>query len=176
MPLPIIIVDYSPEWATEFRKEQARIRGAIGDQVLAIEHIGSTAVPGLGAKPIIDIMVAVEAISNGFDCIDPLESLGYEHVPYPEFPERLFFRNGPMGEGPYHLHITELMSSFWVDKILFRDFLRAHSEAAQEYFRLKKDLALRYGEDGEKYEAYTEAKSPFIKSALERARMESQGV
>ena len=174
MPKPIIIVDYKPEWPAEFEKERARILGAIGDKLLAVEHIGSTAVPGLGAKPIIDIMIAVDVIANGYDYITPLRSLGYDHISYPDFPERLFFRIGQMGEGPHHLHMTEFTSSFWEEKLLFRDFLRAHAEVAQEYVLLKKRLAKSYGADREKYESYTEAKTVFIESVLARARAEKQ--
>ncbi len=174
MPQPIIIVDYEPEWPEEYEKERARILGAIGDKVLAVEHIGSTAVPGLGAKPIIDIVVAVDVIANGYECVKPLRSLGYEHISYPDFPERLFFRIGQMGEGPIHMHMTEFMSSFWEEKILFRDFLQAHAEVAQEYFLLKRRLAKMYGADREKYEPYTEAKTSFIESVLARALAEEQ--
>lgn len=174
MPEPIIIVDYNPEWPREYETTATRILGAIGDKVVAIEHIGSTAVPALGAKPIIDILVAVVVISDAHKCITPLQSIGFEYTPYPDFPERLFFRDGPMGDGPHHLHMTEFMGSFWEEKLLFRDFLRAHAEVAQEYFLLKKLLVTRYGADREKYEPYTEAKTSFIESVLARARAEKQ--
>ncbi|MCH8987871.1 MAG: GrpB family protein [Chloroflexi bacterium] len=174
MPEPIIIVDYNPEWPREYEKTAARIFGTIGDKVVAVEHIGSTAVPGLGAKPIIDIIVAVGVISDAHKCITPLRSIGYEYTPYPDFPERLFFRDGPMGEGPHHLHVTEFTSSFWEEKLLFRDFLRARAEVAQEYFNLKIQLAARYGADREEYEPYTEAKTSFIESVVARARAEKQ--
>ena len=172
MPEPIIIVDYNPEWPGAYEKTAARILGAIGDKAVAVEHIGSTAVPGLGAKPIIDIIVAVGVISDAHKCITLLQSIDFEYNPYPDFPERLFFRDGPMGDGPHHLHMTEFMSSFWEEKLLFRDFLRAHAEVAQEYFLLKTQLAEKYGGDREKYEPYTEAKTSFIESALDRARAE----
>ena len=172
MPNPMVIVDYQHQWPREFEKERKRIFGVIGDKILEVEHIGSTAVPGLGAKPIIDIMVAVSAISHGYECVGPLRSIGYEHVPFPEFPERLFFRDGPMGDGPHHLHLTEFTSGFWAEKLLFRDFLRAHGEVAHEYLTLKKDLADKYGADREIYEQYTVAKTSFIEGALNRARGE----
>ena len=174
MPEPIIIVDYKREWPKEYAREAARILGAIGNKALRVEHIGSTAVPGLGAKPIIDIMLAVGVISDAHECIAPLQSIGYEYTPYPDFPERLFFRDGPMGAGPHHLHATEIRSGFWEEKLLFRDFLRAHAEVAQEYFLLKRRLAKRHGADRDKYEPYTEAKTSFIESVLARARDEKQ--
>ena len=91
MPEPIIIVNYNSEWPRKYEKTAAKILGAIGDKGVAVEHIGSTAVPGLGAKPIIDIMVAVGLISDAHECILPLRSIGYEYTPYPDFPQRLFF-------------------------------------------------------------------------------------
>ena len=170
MPQPIVIVDYDPEWTSRFDEEALRLLGAIGDKAVALEHIGSTAVPGLGAKPIIDIMFAVGEISDAHDCITPLNILGYEYIPFPDFPERLFFRDGPMGEGPHHLHATKFLSDFWEEKLLFRDYLRTHPVVAQQYYVLKNQLAKKYGADRERYEPYTEAKSSFIESVLAKAR------
>ena len=135
-----------------------------------MEHIGSTAVPGLPAKPIIDMMVAVRRMSDSLECVEPLKSLGYEYFFYPEFPERCFFRDGPMGDGPHHLHMTESTSDFWREKLLFRDYLRTDAVAAGEYGELKKTWAERLGGDRERYEAYTDAKTPFVRSILARAR------
>jgi GrpB-like predicted nucleotidyltransferase (UPF0157 family) len=170
MAEPIVIVAYDPQWAAMYEEEKARILDAIGEKVLAIEHIGSTAVPGLGAKPIIDMMAGIRSMSHSMDCIQPLEELGYEYFFYPEFPTRRFFRDGPMGEGPHHLHMTEYLSGFWREKLTFRDFLRTHHEVAQEYHKLKTEWADRFGADRERYEAYTEAKTSFIESVLARAR------
>jgi len=174
MPQPIVIVEHDPRWPENYEDERTRILSVIGHKIVAIEHIGSTAVPGLGAKPIIDIMVAVHRISDSQECIEPLQDLGYKYHYYPEFPDRCVFVDGSMGVGPHHLHMTELMSDFWTEKLLFRDYLRTHPEIAEEYYRLKKEWAARYGADRDKYEAYTEAKTPFIQSVLVKARTESQ--
>ncbi|HEY41923.1 MAG TPA: GrpB family protein [Dehalococcoidia bacterium] len=172
MPQPIIIVDYNPQWPAMYEKEKARILGTIGHKVVAIEHIGSTAVSGLGSKPIIDIMAAVRRMSDSLECIEPLQTLGYEYYYYPEFPERCVFLDGSVGAAPHHLHMTEFLSDFWTEKLLFRDYLRAHPEAAEKYCRLKKKWAKKYGADRDKYEDYTEAKTPFIEAVLARARSE----
>lgn len=172
MPEPIIITEYNLEWPHMYEEEKARILGVIRQKVVAIEHIGSTAVPNLGAKPIIDIMAAVQRMSDSLECIEPLQTLGYEYYFYTEFPERCVFLDGSVGAGPHHLHMTEFMSDFWIEKLLFRDYLRAHPEVAREYLRLKKEWAAKYGADRDKYEAYTEAKTPFIESVLGRARSE----
>jgi len=157
-----------------YEKEKARILNAIGNKIVTIEHIGSTAVPSLGAKPIIDMMAAVRRMPDSIDCIKPLQTLGYEYFFYPEFPERCVFIDGTIGGGRHHLHMTEFMSDFWKEKLLFRDFLRANPDVAQEYYQLKKIWADRHGADREKYEAYTEAKTEFIESVLAKARAESE--
>ena len=174
VPEPIVIVDYNPEWPAMYEKERARIQGATGDTLVAVEHIGSTAVWGLGAKPTIDIMAAVRRMVDADTCISALEAIGYQYISYPDFPERRFFRDGSMGAAAHHLHITEYMGEFWNEKLLFRDFLRTHSEEARQYELLKKELAVEYGSDREIYEPYTEAKTEFIRFAVARARSERQ--
>lgn len=172
MPEPIIIVQYDIRWPALFEEEKSRILGSVGDKIVAVGHIGSTAVPGLDAKPIIDMLAAVESMSDSLECIEPLSKLGYEYHFWPEYPERCLFLDGSMGAASHHLHMTEFESDFWQDKILFRDFLRAHPEVAREYGQLKKELAAEHGADREKYEDYTAAKSGFIESVLTSARTE----
>jgi GrpB-like predicted nucleotidyltransferase (UPF0157 family) len=167
---PVIIVDYDARWPKLYEKEKVKILKAIGSKVVAIEHVGSTAVPGLGAKPIVDIMVGVRIISDAEDCIEPLKNIGYEYVPEyeAEIPERRYFRKGP-SEVPnrhFHLHMVERTSNFWQRHALFRDYLRTHPETAQQYYRLKKELAAKHGANRE---AYTEAKTSFIESVVAKA-------
>ena len=168
---PVIIVEYNPQWPALYEEEKARILGLIGHKVVALEHVGSTAVPGLGAKPIIDIMVAIHRLTNAEECILPLQSTGYEYVPEYEdtLPERRYFRKGPPGARTYHVHMVELTSDFWERHLLFRDFLRTHPEVAGQYYQLKKELAAKYSSD---HEGYTEAKKTFIESIITRARVE----
>lgn len=167
---PVVIVDYDPNWPQRYEAERERILGAIGQWLVQIEHIGSTSVPGLGAKPIIDIMAAVRSLNDAMQCIEPLHALGYQY--HPEFedvlPERRYFNGGPRDDH-YHLHMVEITSGFWERHLLFRDYLRANLETAQEYERLKRDLAERYREDRS---AYTDAKTEFITMIEERARAE----
>lgn len=170
---PVVIVDYDPHWPVLYEQEKGRIVSAIGPKVLAIEHVGSSAVPGLGAKPIIDIMVAVRRLSDAEECIESLLSIGYEYVPeYNEIiPERRYFHKGPAEARTHHLHMVELTSEFWERHLLFRDFLRRRPQEAKRYWELKKELAERFRSDRE---AYTEAKSAFIESAVARARAERE--
>jgi GrpB-like predicted nucleotidyltransferase (UPF0157 family) len=164
------IVDYDPTWPQLFEREKKLILGVIGHIVVRIEHIGSTSVSGLGAKPTIDILVAIRQLSDAGNCIDPLRLIGYEYQPQHEvhLPERRYFRKGQSPEAQhYHLHMVELQSDFWTKHLLFRDYLRAHPDVAHEYQELKKQLAVEYGANRE---GYTDAKTQFIESIIARAR------
>lgn len=171
MSYPVVIVDYDPEWPAQYAAEADRIREALGDRIVAVEHIGSTAVPELAAKPIIDLMVGLRDLANAGGCVAPLERLGYEYVPQYEesMPERRYFHKGPPRGRTHHLHMVEVGSDFWERHLLFRDILRAHPETARAYGALKRELAGRHGADRE---AYTDAKTAFIAAAIERAREE----
>jgi len=170
VPAPVIIVEYDPRWPAIYEEERDLILAAVGEWIVAIEHVGSTAVPGLGGKPIIDIMPAVRHLADVEHCIEPLERIGYEYVPeYNEIlPERRYFHKGPPKARTFHLHVAERTSEFWERHLLFRDFLRTHPGEAEEYYLLKKELAARFGRDRE---GYTEAKTPFIEGIVERARL-----
>ncbi|MGD1994348.1 MAG: GrpB family protein [Anaerolineae bacterium] len=175
MSYPVIIVDYDPDWSAQYAAEADRIREVLGDRVVAVEHIGSTAVPGLGAKPIIDLVVGLRDLADAQDCIAPLERLGYEYVPQHEarMPERRYFHKGPPRGRTHHLHMVEVTSGFWKRHLLFRDYLRAHPGVAREYEALKRELAGRHGADRE---AYTDAKTAFIERVVDRARAAQGGV
>lgn len=164
----VVLSDYDPHWPERYEYERDRILRALGERVVAIEHIGSTAVPGLGAKPIIDIMVAVRSLADDLPkCVELLARLGYEFVPRPDFKDSYFFAHGAWGPSTRHLHLTEYGSAFWRDKLLFRDFLRVHSDTAAEYFALKCSLAAQHAANRA---AYTDAKSSYIRSVVNRAR------
>jgi len=174
MKRPVRIVDYNSQLPILFENEKRLILNVIRHFVVEIEHVGSTAVVGLGAKPIIDITVAIKNLKDAHNCIGPLESIGYEYVPeYEEsIRERRYFHKGkPPKEQHYHLHMVELSSDFWKRHLLFRDYLRTHPEVAQDYYELKKRLAREYGSDRE---GYTEAKTSFIESIVAKAKAETE--
>lgn len=162
---PVLVVEYDPQWARHYEEERARIITALGGLIAGIEHVGSTAVPGLGGKPVIDIMIGVAQFEDGEQCVGPLEELGYEHLGEFGIPGRLYFRKGI--PRTHQVHLVEQGGDFWEDVLLFRDFLRAHPETAEEYYSLKKGLAARFWTDRE---VYADAKTPFIRSVVERAR------
>jgi len=169
----VAIMEYDPSWPRLFEEEKTRILVATGNRLTGIEHVGSTAVPGLAAKPIIDIMGGVRQLGDVAQCISALGGIGYEYVPQYEvyIPERRYFRKPQTGQGPrtHHLHIVETSSDFWQRHLLFRDYLRAHPEVAREYCDLKRRLAGVYGDDGW---GYTEAKTAFIQTVVARAARE----
>lgn len=169
MSSAIVLVDYDPQWPILYEGEKGQLLGVIGHAVVAIEHVGSTAVPGLGAKPTIDIMVAIRDLADAAECIEPLEKIGYEYLAEYEalIPERRFFRKGSAKAPSYHLHMVELTSEFWETHLRFRDLLRTNPEVAEEYYQLKKELAVKYGSNRD---AYTDAKTPFIQSVVANAR------
>ncbi|MBV6627987.1 MAG: GrpB family protein [Rivularia sp. (in: Bacteria)] len=168
----IEIVEYNPNWVNIFKREAEAIRTNVGKDLIAdIQHIGSTAVPGLAAKPIIDIMVGLRNLSYGKSVIVPLEELGYVYWADNPNPERMFFVKGmpPYGKKrTHHVHVVEIRGEFW-QRRLFRDYLRIHPQEAKQYEQLKRDLAARFRDDRE---AYTEGKTDYIREVMEKARQE----
>jgi len=161
----VVIVDYDPEWPRLFEEERRRLRAALpGDG--SIEHMGSTSVPGLGAKPIIDIMVGVagEAEAHRFQRL--LEPAGYLDItPEPGETEWFYCLGRGTRELYYHVHLVVEGSRHWRRQLAFRDQLRADPYLAAEYDELKRRLADIHGEDRE---GYTEAKTEFITRVLRK--------
>jgi GrpB-like predicted nucleotidyltransferase (UPF0157 family) len=157
----VFVVDYDPTWPERYQEERARIAETLRHVGVAIEHVGSTAVPGLAAKPIIDIMVGVRELTDGERCIEPLEAVGYEYRGEAGIPDRLFFRKGDPRS--HHLHLVKQRSEFWERHVLFRDLLRERPDIAAQYAALKRELAVKYRTERLQY---TEAKTPFIEAAL----------
>jgi GrpB-like predicted nucleotidyltransferase (UPF0157 family) len=167
LPGTVVIVEYDPDWPLTFEEERESILGVVGHIVLALEHIGSTAIPGLGAKPIIDMMAGVPGLSEAEECVLLLRSIGYTSVtPQPmELGMYYCLGKGPHSVG-YHLHLMKYKSEEWEKHLLFRDYLRSHPNRAREYHELKKRLAALYGSERNKY---TESKTSFIESVLAEA-------
>jgi GrpB-like predicted nucleotidyltransferase (UPF0157 family) len=166
----IEIVDYSPIWTEQYEQEAAKILEVLDrDQVVAIEHIGSTAIPGLAAKPIIDVMIGVDAIETARSFVPLLEGIGYVYWSDNPRTDRLFFVKGMPPYGPrrtHHVHVFETNSELWQRRLLFRDYLRSHPSVAQEYGSLKRELAVQFRDDRE---AYTDAKRAFIDAIVAKA-------
>lgn len=161
---PVEIVPYDPRWPEEFQRESAHLAAAFADLDIEIEHIGSTAVPGLASKPIVDVMVGLRDLSVLDDRREALRTLGYEPVEWTAAasPNHRFFVKRVQGRRAFHLHVDELGSKFRADHLRFRDRLRADSRLASRYADLKMRLARTYPRDRE---AYTAGKSTFIEMA-----------
>lgn len=163
---PIVLVEYDPEWPDRFAAEVPLIDHAIGQWITGgIHHVGSTAVPGLTAKPIIDILVGVADLVSARQCIEPLAPLQYLHAPY--LPDQmLWFCKPHPAHRTHHLHLVPADSPRFAAEIAFRDQLRGHPEVARTYAQLKRELAVRFRDDRE---AYTAGKSDFVTATTARA-------
>jgi len=160
------LVPYQPAWAELFQQEAGQLRAALGDRVVRIEHVGSTSIPGLDAKPILDIVVAVRDMSDAGTFEEALKPLGYMHKAENDMPGRLYFpKRLPDDRSTHHLNITELNTECWFTHVAFRDYLREHPEAREEYRNLKLDLVSRHSSDRA---AYQEGKAAFIERILSR--------
>ncbi len=175
--MKITIQAYDRNWPTLYEEEKNRILAVLQGHVTSIQHIGSTSVPGLGAKPIIDIMIGVPSLAEADEfCIQPIIALDYDYIPEfeVETPERRFFRKEtPEGVRTHHIHLVQINSDWWVDHLLFRDYLRGNSEVRRAYDALKRQLAER---EWESRDDYTQAKSSFIQQVMEEARAWRQNI
>jgi len=161
----IRLVPYDRTWPLEFAAEADRIERACAGLQIRLEHIGSTSVPGLAAKPIIDILAGRPGNVPGSRYVAAFRQLGYEHKGAFGIPGRNYFRKGT--PRTHHVHLVSWSSELWRDHLLFRDYLRANPLIAREYETIKRELAAMYVNDREQY---TDAKGPFIRSIVRRAR------
>jgi GrpB-like predicted nucleotidyltransferase (UPF0157 family) len=156
----IEVVPYDPGWPALFQAEAARLAAALGDEAIAIHHIGSTAIPGAQAKPTLDILVEVRAIERADGAAaGALVALGYEPRGESGIPGRRYFVKRAGSAHTCHLHVFAVGHSEVERHLRFRDYLRAHPEEARAYGRLKVDLARRFPHDGPRY---TEGKDAFV--------------
>lgn len=160
----LVLVEYDPEWLSRFAREAARLRAAVGSQMLAVEHVGSTAIPGMFGKPVLDIAIAVVDEPSADACVSPLQSLGYEYRgPYGDDPRRRYYVLSADGQSTTHIHLYVLPARAWEEKLAFRDTLRADASLAEAYAVEKRRVADAVAWDKA---AYAEAKGPFIASVL----------
>jgi len=162
---PVIIVPYNPRWVTMYEEEKLQIQTAMGTYLKGIEHIGSTAIPGLPAKPIIDILGGITGLPDAPSFIPHLEKIGYSYIREYEsqLPQRRYLTRSDAGHVVIHLHIVEITSKFWQDHLAFRDRLLSDNNLRDAYGRLKIDLAAKFGNDRV---GYTNAKAEFIHQVL----------
>jgi GrpB-like predicted nucleotidyltransferase (UPF0157 family) len=162
------LVEHDPSWAGLYEQERDRLSGVFDGRVVAIEHIGSTSVPDLCAKPIVDVLVGLRELELTDDQIAAMERLGYDYLGEHGLPGRLFFRKDPR---THHVHVVQYGGEHWERQIVFRDTLRSDPEERRRYDEFKRRLAA----EGHPREAYTELKTPFIREVEARARARGDG-
>lgn len=159
----IEVVEYDPSWPVKFEAERALLAAALAPWLVGrIEHIGSTAVPNLAAKPVIDIMAPVHNMEESRTAIAAATRVGYVYHPY-KAQVMHWFCKPSASHRTHHLHLVPFDSPLWHERLKFRDALRQNARLASEYAAFKKLLAEKYATDRE---AYTEAKEPFIRRVL----------
>jgi GrpB-like predicted nucleotidyltransferase (UPF0157 family) len=163
------LVDHDPSWSHLYEQEAAKLRAIFDGRLEGIEHIGSTAVPGLCAKPIVDVLVGLRQLELTDEQIAAMGELGYHFLGEHGLPGRLFFRKEPR---THHVHVVEHRGEHWERQLTFRDTLRSDEEERKRYDAFKRRLAAQ----GHPREVYTELKTPFIREveARARARREAQ--
>lgn len=162
----ITIEQYNPDWPRIFRDLGAKLRSAIGPAALRIDHIGSTSIPDLAAKPIIDIQISVSAFEPMEPYRRPLEELGFQYRDKnPELTKR-YFKEPSQSEERTHIHVRRAGSFSEQFPLLFRDYMRCHADDVSHYAQLKRQLAEQYREDRL---GYTEAKGAFIWNTMQKA-------
>ena len=166
MPRTIDVVPYDPAWPEKYEQEARLITQLFTDLLVSIHHIGSTAIPGIQAKPVIDILVVVQNIDQVDDFNPAMIQLGY--TPRGEYgiPGRRYFKKDAQGFRSHHVHVYPQGHKNIALHLNFRDYLRAHHEKAQAYSKLKEKLAQQFREDSQ---GYTEAKTDFIEGINRRA-------
>lgn len=164
------VVPYDPAWPELYAVEIARVEPILLSHAVSLvfEHTGSTAVPGLAAKPVLDILAGRRSDADRVPAIAALQAAGYVYRGEQGIAGRDFFRRGEPRQ--YHLHFTAVDSTFWRDHRTFRDYLRTHPDAAATYAILKRELAARYPHDRS---AYIDGKTVFIQGILAEARRSS---
>ncbi len=169
-----MIEEYSEKWVEKYNKEAESIKKILGSEIIDMQHIGSTAIFGLSAKPIIDMAVLVSSIENVSHFVELLEKIGYSYKPDMSSVERIFLRKGDPVE--YHLSIACPLHTYWERQVLFRDYLKKHKKAMKEYESLKLqaeiDAPKEELKDLSRSKLYSSRKGPFVERILKLAREE----
>jgi len=167
----VVITEYDARWPVLFEEEAHRLRAGLGSSALRIEHVGSTSIPGLAAKPVIDIQVSVASLAPHGRYVAAMATLGYRHVAFGDFDLVYPFFHKPI-EWPstHHVHLCESGGQQELEHLVFRNHLRAHPQVAAQYEALKRDLARTHdASTPQSMEAYSLAKSEFVANVLRAA-------
>lgn len=160
---PVKLADPSPDWAERFESIRGQLAAALGTAAVRIDHVGSTSIPGIAAKPVIDVQVSVPDLADEAAYAPAIESAGWPLRTRELDIGHMYFRDPAGRPRLVQIHVCEAGSKWERDHLLFRDYLRAHPDTARAYEAIKRAAANAYGLDRL---AYTEAKGPFIERAL----------
>ena len=161
--------NHREEWRREYGKEVSRLKSIAGAKIEGFEHIGSTSVEGIKAKPVIDMIAVVESLEDADKLVSVLEDNGYEHRPNGDMEDRIFLAKGPENKRTHYLSLTEKESDFYQRTTAFRDYLNSHPAEAEKYCELKEELAEKHSDERGKY---TEKKDEFIEKVTSKALRE----
>ncbi len=156
----VALIQHKEEWSKIFEKDKDMLLHILGNSAEDIQHVGSTAIPGISAKPIIDILVGLKDIFEAERFISKLEEKSYEYRPNASTQDRLLFIKGGENFRTHHIHVVQYDSNEWNRMIHFRDYLRENPNIAMEYKKLKEELAEKFPNNRE---AYTKGKEKFVK-------------
>lgn len=165
-PMKVEVVSYNPSWPRKFEEESKQIAIALGENIVTIHHMGSTSIPNIYAKPVIDILVEVKDIAKLDEQSLAMETLGYEVMGEFGIPGRRYFRKENQGIRTHNVHTFEVNSPEIIRHLAFRDYMITHPEAAQKYGELKRQLAKHYPDD---INGYMDGKDSFVKEMEKKA-------
>jgi len=166
---PIVLKDYDPIWTIYYKKEKEQFLELLGDNIFGIEHIGSTAIPGLMAFPVIDILVGIDSFSVLYEISKPIKQLNYDIIPRPDLRSRRFYEKKMVNQVGYHLHLCKYKSDEWYNLIFFRDYLKKYPNVANRYAQYKFMLSRKYKNNTVRYHLY---KRTIVNEIIDLARKE----
>ncbi len=161
--------DYSSNWTVEYEKEKELLEGVLGNKILEIHHIGSTSIPGLKAKPVIDILIVLRSLDEIGEIEELLKPYDYENRGPQGVEDRFFFAKGPEDARSHYIHFTYPKSNTYYNQVYFKKYLLEHPDYIKKYCDLKTDLASRYVNERP---LYTKGKNDFIKNVVDLAKKE----
>lgn len=161
--------DYNPNWENEYKKEEELLKSVLKDKIIEMHHVGSTSIPGLKAKPIIDILIVIKSL-NEIPCIEELlKPYSYENRGEQGVIGRIFFAKGPDNARSHYIHFTTMNSETYFNQLYFKKYLLSHPDYIKEYNDLKVSLANKYANERK---LYTQGKDEFIKNIIKHAKEE----
>ncbi len=161
--------EYNPKWADDYKKEEKLLKEVLGDEIIEIHHIGSTSIPGLKAKPVIDILIVIKSL-NDIDKIEEiLKNYDYENRGQQGVSDRYFFAKGSEDARTHYIHFVEPNSNTYYNQVYFKKYLIEHPEYIKKYCDLKQELASKYANERPKY---TQGKNEFITNVIKLAKEE----